>query len=216
MRDPPRFFLGGSPLLEVLPLFEDVELPPVLSLVVLLLVVDEDESFSFSAALFRDRLEVVLFVAAGALTAAAAGVDEDVLLDVPEGVPARLAADPEGVGVAVPPLTFSLVSSPPPAPPDEELALVLLLTVDDWPAVEPPPPPLLLSLVVSSLDGVEARESLSLSLSPLVFLPDDFLFLLEFACSFETSFCRWTFASLYLSTRFSGTHSSQLERIFRD
>lgn len=123
------------------------------------------------------------------------------------------------VGVVVVPGLVNLPSSlllPPPAAVDA-LALVLLLTVEDWAAAAAAPEDDALehSLVGRSLDGVEARESLSLS--PLPFFPVAFLFLpVALACSLCTSFWRCTFASLYLRTRFSGTHSSQLQRIARE
>lgn len=217
-RDPPRFFRGGSPVLELLFVPVAVEaadelLPPVaLSLV----------AESFSGALFRDRRELELFAVVAGRTGPVLPppLVEDDEVEVPDGVPARTAVtgaavDPEDTGRAVGVATVvDLLSSPP--PPDAELALVLLLTVDDWAAatvvvdgvkddVAGPPS------LVSSLDGVEARESLSL-LSPLPFFEPPFLFLLELACNLETSFCRCTLASLYLRTLFSGTHSSQLEK----
>lgn len=77
--------------------------------------------------------------------------------------------------------------------------------------------------VETSLDGVEALDSLPsfgvqvpelLLTAPLLsfFFPFGvpFLFLpADEECCLDTSFCLCTFASLYLSTRFSGTHSSQ-------
>lgn len=77
--------------------------------------------------------------------------------------------------------------------------------------------------VDTSLDGVEALDSLPsfgvqvpellLTAPPLSFFFPfgvPFLFLpADEECCLDTSFCLCTFASLYLSTRFSGTHSSQ-------
>lgn len=157
--------------------------------VVVVVVVEVDEAFGTEAGVAR--------VASPAVVA-----------DVPEEavpVPASVSVASEGGGPVAGPVSASpvaiLLSSLAVDP--EELALVLLLTVDDW---VPPPPSFM-----RSLDGVEARESLSLSPLPLPFLLPVFLPLpVLLACSLCTSFWRCTFASLYLRTRFSGTHSSQL------
>lgn len=76
------------------------------------------------------------------------------------------------------------------------------------------------SLLIS-LDGVDERESASFDGPPSTFLVAfvDELFLDDLAelwCNFETSFCFCTLASLYFKTRFSGTHSSQLQEKSND
>lgn len=67
----------------------------------------------------------------------------------------------------------------------------------------------------SSFDGVDALESLSFpdvdeGVSPFFVFVAPFLFFETVACWFLTSFCFRQFVSLYLRTRSSGTHSSQL------
>lgn len=170
-----------------------------------------------SLVLFRDRREaeeeeVADELLAGASLAGGAADDGVAVVTVvvaaiiSSGPPSLMLPDADSRGVTTPSAAVNLLSSPPLA---DELALVLLLTVEDCAAVKGP------SLMARSLDGVEARESLSFSPFP-PFLEAAFLFFpVALACCLCTSFCRCTFTSLYFSTRFSGTHSSQLEERWR-